>query len=71
MYFFLGFTAILGKLIHANAEVLVFYRMLFAAGFLYVFIRFIKKDSIKISIKMLLKLIGIGSLDGFSLVIFL
>jgi drug/metabolite transporter (DMT)-like permease len=47
--FLWGFTAILGKLIHANAEVLVFYRMLFAAGFLYVFIRFIKKDSIKIS----------------------
>ena len=41
--FLWGFTAILGKLIHANAEVLVFYRMLFAAGFLYVFIRFIKK----------------------------
>ena len=47
--FLWGFTAILGKLIHANAEVLVFYRMLFAAGFLYVFIRFIKKDSIKIA----------------------
>ena len=63
--FLWGFTAILGKLIHANAEVLVFYRMLFAAGFLYVFIRFIKKDNIKISKKMLLKLIGIGSLMAF------
>ena len=63
--FLWGFTAILGKLIHANAEVLVFYRMLFAAGFLYVFIRFIKKDSIKISKKLFLKLIGIGSLMAF------
>ena len=46
--FLWGFTAILGKLIHANAEVLVFYRMLFASVFLYLFIRIIKKDSIKI-----------------------
>ena len=46
--FLWGFTAILGKLIHANAEVLVFYRMIFAATFLYIFIRFIKKDSIKV-----------------------
>jgi hypothetical protein len=32
--FLWGFTAILGKLIHANAQILVFYRMLFAAIFL-------------------------------------
>ena len=63
--FLWGFTAILGKLIHANAEVLVFYRMIFAATFLYIFIRFIKKDSIKVSRKLLLKLIGIGSLMAF------
>ena len=63
--FLWGFTAILGKLIHANAEVLVFYRMLFASVFLYVFIRFIKKDSIKVSKKILLKLIGVGSLMAF------
>jgi drug/metabolite transporter (DMT)-like permease len=63
--FLWGFTAILGKLIHANAEVLVFYRMLFASVFLYVFIRFIKKDSIKVSRKILLKLIGVGSLMAF------
>lgn len=31
--FLWGFTAILGKLIHANAQVLVFYRMSFAACF--------------------------------------
>ena len=63
--FLWGFTAILGKLIHANAEVLVFYRMLFASVFLYLFIRIIKKDSIKVSKKMLLKLVGIGSLMAF------
>ena len=63
--FLWGFTAILGKLIHANAEVLVFYRMLFASVFLYVFIRFIKKDSIKVSKILLLKLIGVGSLMAF------
>ena len=63
--FLWGFTAILGKLIHANAEVLVFYRMLFASVFLYLFIRIIKKDSIKISKKLLLKLVGIGSLMAF------
>ncbi len=63
--FLWGFTAILGKLIHANAEVLVFYRMLFASFFLYLFIRIIKKDSIKVSKKLLLKLVGIGSLMAF------
>ena len=63
--FLWGFTAILGKLIHANAEVLVFYRMLFASVFLYLFIRNIKKDSIKVSKKLLLKLVGIGSLMAF------
>ena len=63
--FLWGFTAILGKLIHANAEVLVFFRMLFASVFLYLFIRIIKKDSIKVSKKLLLKLVGIGSLIAF------
>ena len=63
--FLWGFTAILGKLIHANAEVLVFYRMLFASVFLYLFIRIIKKDSIKVSKKLLLKLVGIGSVMAF------
>ena len=65
MFFLWGFTAILGKLIQANAEVLVFYRMLFASVFLYLFIRIIKKDSIKVSKKLLLKLVGIGSLMAF------
>ncbi|CAD0223451.1 DMT family transporter [Chryseobacterium sp. D764] len=58
--FLWGFTAILGKLIHANAQILVFYRMLFASIFLFVFIRVFKKDSIKVSRKIFFQLAAIG-----------
>ncbi|MBP1165883.1 MULTISPECIES: DMT family transporter [unclassified Chryseobacterium] len=58
--FLWGFTAILGKLIHANAQILVFYRMLFASIFLFVFIRVFKKDSIKVSKKIFFQLAAIG-----------
>ncbi|WP_077413804.1 DMT family transporter [Chryseobacterium sp. JV274] len=58
--FLWGFTAILGKLIHANAMILVFYRMLFASIFLFVFIRVFKKDSIKVSRKIFFQLAAIG-----------
>ncbi|REC40756.1 MULTISPECIES: DMT family transporter [Chryseobacterium] len=58
--FLWGFTAILGKLIHANAEILVFYRMLFAAICLFVYIRVFKKDSIKVSKKVFFQLAVIG-----------
>lgn len=63
--FLWGFTAILGKLITAGSEKLVFYRMLFAAVFLYIFIRFIRGRSLKISKQLLLKLVGIGALMAF------
>ena len=63
--FLWGFTAILGKLILAEAQVLVFYRMLFAAIFLYLYLRLIKKESIKVSKKLLFRLIGIGSVMAF------
>ena len=63
--FLWGFTAILGKLIHANAQILVFYRMFFAAFFLFVFIRFIKKDRLNISKKLLLQLAIIGGFMAF------
>lgn len=63
--FLWGFTAILGKLIHANAQVLVFYRMLFAAAILFVFLRFVKRESLKISKKHLLQLSVIGAFMGF------
>lgn len=58
--FLWGFTAILGKLITASATVLVFYRMLIAAVCLYLYIRFFKKESIKISKKLFIQLAGIG-----------
>lgn len=63
--FLWGFTAILGKLILADAHILVFYRMLFAAIFLYLYLRLVKKDSIKVSKNLLFKLVGIGSVMAF------
>ena len=63
--FLWGFTAILGKLIHANAQVLVFYRMLFASVFLFVFIRFFKKNSIAVSKRMFVQLAGVGAFMAF------
>lgn len=63
--FLWGFTAILGKLIHANAHILVFYRMLFAAFFLYIFIRFYKKESLKVSKKLFFQLSAIGGFMAF------
>jgi drug/metabolite transporter (DMT)-like permease len=60
--FLWGFTAILGKLISADAPTLVFYRMSLAALFLYLFIRFFKKQSLQISKKLFFQLIGIGGL---------
>ncbi|MCU7612816.1 DMT family transporter [Chryseobacterium sp. GMJ5] len=58
--FLWGFTAILGKLIHANATILVFYRMFFASVFLFIFIRFFKKESLKISKKLFFQLATVG-----------
>jgi len=63
--FLWGFTAILGKLIHADASILVFYRMFFAAFFLFIFIRFFKKESLKISKKLFIQLATIGGFMGF------
>jgi drug/metabolite transporter (DMT)-like permease len=63
--FLWGFTAILGKLILADAQILVFYRMLFAAIFLYLYLRLIKKESIRVSRNLLFKLVGIGSVMAF------
>lgn len=67
--FLWGFTAILGKLIHANAQVLVFYRMLFAAIFLFIFLRVYKKESIKVSKKNILSIGSYWIGDGASLVL--
>lgn len=63
--FLWGFTAVLGKLIHANAQILVFYRMLFASVFLYLFIRFFQRSSLRVSKKLLIQLVAIGGFMGF------
>ena len=63
--FLWGFTAILGKLIETNAQALTFYRMLFAAIFLFIFIRFAKKESIKVSKKLFIQLSAIGGFMAF------
>ena len=68
--FLWGFTAILGKLISTDAYKLVFFRMLFAAVFLYIFQRFILKQSLKVSKKIFLQLIGIGFLMALHWLLF-
>lgn len=62
--FLWGFTAILGKLIHTEAPILVFYRMLFAAGFLFIYLKIFKKESIKVSRKIFFQLATIGLFMG-------
>lgn len=63
--FLWGFTAIIGKLIHANAQLLVFYRMLFTAIILFVVLKLFKKQSLKVSKKLLLQLVVVGSFMAF------
>ncbi len=63
--FLWGFTAILGKLIQASAQVLVFYRMFFAALFLFIFIRFFQRQSLSISKKLFVQLSVIGGFMAF------
>lgn len=60
--FLWGFTAIVGKVITIGALGLVFYRMLFASVFLWVFIRLIRKDSLEIPFHLLKKLFAVGVL---------
>ncbi len=57
--FIWGFTAVLGKLISLDALPLVWYRMLFAVGFIYIFIR-IKKLPVQISKKDSIRLLIAG-----------
>ena len=58
--FLWGFTAILGKLITAEAQVLTFFRMGIAAFFLFIYIRFIRKENLNVSRKLLFGLVGVG-----------
>lgn len=60
--FLWGFTAIFGKLISLEAFELVWWRMLFTSVFLLFFTSVFQKESIVISRKSALKLIGIGCL---------
>lgn len=57
--FIWGFTAILGALISLDALPLVWYRMLFAVGFVLIFILW-KKIDFKVSPKILLRLTALG-----------
>lgn len=57
--FIWGFTAILGRLITLDALPLVWYRMLFAVVFIFIYTR-IKKISLKVSKKVLLKFLVAG-----------
>ncbi len=59
--FIWGFTAILGALISINADALVWYRMLFAGLFLFLFIVF-KKKSFVVPPKEFFKLVLVGFL---------
>lgn len=67
--FIWGFTAILGALISIDADALVWYRMLFAAIFLFAFILF-KKESFRIPIKDFFKLIFVGLLIALHWIFF-
>lgn len=57
--FIWGFTAILGRLITLDALPLVWFRMLFAVGFIFVYIKY-KKIPIKIPRRILLKFLVAG-----------
>ena len=57
--FIWGFTAVLGALISINADALVWYRMLFAAVFLLLFIVY-KKESFFVPPKEFVKLIFVA-----------
>ena len=59
--FIWGFTAILGELITIEALPLVWYRMLLASGFIYVFI-YAKKISLKVSRKLFFILFAAGTI---------
>lgn len=67
--FIWGFTAILGALITISADAIVWYRMLFAAVFLSLFILF-KKKSFKIPLKSFFKLVFVGLLIALHWVTF-
>ncbi|MEO7961422.1 MAG: EamA family transporter [Ginsengibacter sp.] len=66
---FAGFTAILGKLIDLNEGMIVLYRMLLSALVLVPIMLF-SREPIKISLRSLLKIFGIGAIVAFHWVTF-
>lgn len=67
--FIWGFTAILGALITIPADNLVWYRMLFASGFLGLFL-IVKKQSFRIPIRELMQLVFVGLLIALHWIFF-
>jgi drug/metabolite transporter (DMT)-like permease len=67
--FIWGFTAILGALITINSEAIVWYRMLFAAVFLALYLLF-TKQSFRVPIKEFFKLISVGLLIALHWIFF-
>jgi len=67
--FIWGFTAILGALITIEAEFLVWYRMLFAAVFLGLFLK-LKKKSFKVPPKVMMRFFFVGLLIALHWIFF-
>ncbi len=67
--FLAGFTGVLGILIHLNEGILVWYRIMISALVLYIW-HFWNNKFVKISIKNVWKLLGIGSLIALHWVCF-
>ncbi|MEZ4840763.1 MAG: DMT family transporter [Flavobacteriaceae bacterium] len=67
--FIWGFTAVLGALITINAIPLVWYRVLLASLFILLFI-FIRKSSLKISLRSLMKFLFGGAIIGLHWITF-
>jgi drug/metabolite transporter (DMT)-like permease len=67
--FIWGFTAVLGALISISSDALVWYRMLFASAFLFLFIVF-KKKSFRVPTKEFFKLVFVGLLIALHWIFF-
>lgn len=68
--FLWGFTGVIGKLINLNAVPLVWGRILIAELFIFIYICFYTKESLLISKKLILQLLGTGTIIGIHWVLF-
>lgn len=64
-----GFTGVLGRLIHLNESLLVWYRMLFATIFLFVISLFTVRIK-RLAIREILPLLGVGAIISIHWVLF-